>query len=248
MADAIIERRFRHRDAWRAALADTVRRAVSEVSRAGREPVIALSGGRTPLLYLPALVRSDLPWSDICVTLSDDRMVAPGLAASNLGLVRRVFQPLKRSLRPRIVALTAQSVPDPDVIILGMGSDGHVASIFPDVPRVAGPNALTETLRRPADAYDRITLSPDALAAVPHIVFMLSGADKLALWQQCRDGDPRAAALPVRTLLEDAQGQVSTFLLDEPTASDGRQGVGHGTQQPVPVKARPKGGKPRNGG
>lgn len=109
---------------------------------------LAVSGGRTPEHIFPALANKALPWDRVTITLADERWVDPVHPDSNEGLTRRLLLQGSAS-KARFVGLktshenpfdghaeteTALATLDwpHDVIFLGMGEDGHIASLFPD--------------------------------------------------------------------------------------------------------------------
>ncbi len=114
---------------------------------------LAVSGGSTPKLFFQALSKSALDWDKITVTLIDERFVAPSSPRSNQGLVesnllqnaarRAKFVPLYNGADDpeegaRLAGEALAKAPWPlDVAVLGMGNDGHTASIFPDAPNLA---------------------------------------------------------------------------------------------------------------
>jgi 6-phosphogluconolactonase len=215
MSGPVIECRLGARLPWRQALVAAVTEGLAAATARRRRPVLALSGGQTPRAYLPALVRAPLPWSAVTVTLADDRLVPRAHAASNLGLLTRAFQIRRPASRPTMIPLTAAVVPPPDVVVLGMGEDGHTASLFPDCPRRPGRSPLTETVRQPGDPYRRVTLSQDALAAAPLVILMLAGPAKLRLWTAIRDKRGPSRHLPVARVLAARTAPTLVLLLDE---------------------------------
>lgn len=215
MAARITVRHLLSPVAWRADLVATVEAGLaSAVAATGRRPRLALSGGATPRVYLPALVRAPLPWAAVTVSVVDDRGVPPTHPASNLGLVWRHVAIARPDRRPRLLPLGTPADRIPDVAVLGMGGDGHIASLFPDGQGMPGPSPLTLSVHRPGEPYARTSLSPDALAAVPTLVLMIAGAEKAALWQRIATAAPDTADLPVVRLLRAATGSVRVLLLD----------------------------------
>lgn len=136
--------------------------------------VVAMPGGRTPVPILDVLARRDVSGT---VWPTDDRIVPGHHPASNHGMLARALPELN------VVALhEGASVPRFDLVWLGMGADGHVASVF--------PNALDDlvtglTVRRmrpdplpPEAPFDRLTLTIEALANTAQAILVISGADK----------------------------------------------------------------------
>lgn len=202
-----------------AATADALRGAI--VAR-GRACLIG-TGGRSPGPVYDRLARTELDWSRVTVSLSDERFVPPTDPASNEGLVRgrllvgraatAAFEPLWREApsadaaaalaEPRLAALAPY-----DVVLLGMGEDGHIASLFPGDPRIGealDPRGTHYVMGVPAGLGSppvaRITLSLAALLSARLILLLVSGAAKRRIVED-RTG------LPVHTLLGQAKAPV----------------------------------------
>ena len=180
----------------------------------GRASLVA-TGGRSPGPVYDRLAEELLAWKDVTVTLSDERCVAPDHADSNAALVREhllqahaaaaKFLPLWPT--PDVAALaTLQPF---DVVMLGMGEDGHIASLIPGDPGLEDALITSDLLRavpaglgRPPVA--RITLTLSALLNARAIFLLISGGTK-------REVLARALAsgnLPVARLLSKAKAPV----------------------------------------
>jgi len=159
---------------------------------------LAVSGGTSPRPLFEALAIEPLDWARVDVTLVDDRWVPETDAASNARLVRETlltqaasaarFAPLvdvSVSLEARIAALNADaSYALPNVAVLGMGEDGHTASIFADAPAHEWTHALQTRERyvavHPGVApHARVSLSMSALKGIGQLFLLISGERKL---------------------------------------------------------------------
>ncbi|MEQ8412658.1 MAG: 6-phosphogluconolactonase [Erythrobacter sp.] len=166
---------------------------------------LTIPGGSTPFPILEALTRFDPgpPWSVMRIWPNDDRIVGEDHAASNIGRIRSVL----KYAGAEINALS-QSAPPPAFALtwLGMGADGHVASLFPNTdPQIDDPlpvRRLTPDPLPPEAPFDRITLTIPALLDTERVVLTLGGsAKKRAVFEAALAG---GNDLPVARLLREA--------------------------------------------
>jgi 6-phosphogluconolactonase len=167
---------------------------------------ITIPGGSTPFPILADLiVRHDphIDWAAIAVWPNDDRIVPEDHEASNTGKIRTLLEPAGA----QIVALAEAAVPPHFALTwLGMGPDGHIASLFPHTDPQLDDRQLVRRLTPdplpPHAPFDRITLTIPALVDTDAILFTLGGAgDKRAVFEAALRGEHD---LPVARLLRAA--------------------------------------------
>ena len=193
----------------------SLKHALTERGRAS----LLFSGGSTPKALMNRLANMDFDWSKVHVGLVDDRMVAEENAASNLAMLKREFLRKIPGAKPTIhplvfypnddkdnmnAALTAvRRLEKLDVVLLGMGTDGHFASLFPNDE--ASNSGLKEDVnevllytRAPSVPQHRISFSWPQLKAAAQIFLHITGTEKLALLES---REAATDVLPVDTLL-----------------------------------------------
>jgi len=215
---------------------DFIRRQAHAALGARDEFRLALSGGRTPRPVYAELARAGgaIPWERAFITFGDERCVPPDDVQSNYRMAREsLFLPaavpersvarLRGEIAPELAAREYEAQLDAlaaqkgemiyrhDLILLGLGEDGHTASLFPETA------ALEERSRRVVanfipklDAW-RLTFTYPLLAAARAICFLVDGSKHRELIEQVLAGDPRYPAARVKP----TAGEI-TWILGEP--------------------------------
>ena len=200
-------------------LAEAVFQALHDDLNHQERVLLVVSGGSTPVPFFTALAAKPLPWERIDVTLADERWVDEQSSDSNAKLVREhllqggaaaaTFIPLTCSAATPEegvdeVAKQVESLTWPaSVVILGMGGDGHTASLFPDSPELTLALATEEPLvavRTPSQPQPRITFSADRLHQARRHILHITGDDKRAVLAKALNGDD-VRQLPIRAFL-----------------------------------------------
>ena len=170
---------------------------------------ITVPGGATPFPIIEHLLRAELPWERLVVWPNDDRVVPEDHPASNTGKLRALFD----TVGAEVATLTDMAaIPRFALAWLGMGADGHVASLFPNTdPRADGPRQivrLTPDPLPPEAPFDRISLTIPALLASEELAFVIRGADKRAVFDAAIAG---ASDLPIARLVAAATQPITCF-------------------------------------
>jgi len=230
-------------DMTRAAANLFAARAAEAVSAQGRFTA-ALSGGKTPVAIYDLLAKdpfaSQIPWARVHLFWGDERCVPPDHGDSNYRLVRErlinhvpippanvhrmpgEMDPVEAAARyeeqlREFFAQHGGGFPVFDLILLGLGEDGHTASLFP------GTRALRESARWVAGHYVdaqkgwRITLTPPVINAAHTLVFIVSGAGKAAVLKEILEGPLRPDTLPAQ-IVRPADGTL-LWMLDREAAA-----------------------------
>jgi 6-phosphogluconolactonase len=208
----------RNDDQWAWAIAVAIsselRRELQHKPRAR----LLVSGGKTPAPVFRALSQAPLEWERIDIALVDERWLRPDDPDSNAHLVREHllrghasaarFETLTRpgrSIEAAVADANLHARHPPGIVVLGMGDDGHVASLF---PRMRGLDAALDSNNAyvavdasgcpGADPWPRrISLTPAGLAPAHTRLLLLRGADKRVVFERALDGDD-PLEMPVR--------------------------------------------------
>jgi 6-phosphogluconolactonase len=197
-------------------LVELMRRAIAERGRC----VLALSGGGTPQPMCGRLFNADLDWSKVVITQVDERVAPAGDDARNWQMISETMEgtpALAATLLPmpveaadldhattRYADTLREFCGRPaviDVVQLGLGADGHTASLVPDDPVLQVDDTDVATTANPYEGLRRMTLTYPALNRARHIVWMVAGVEKAdALQGMIR----RDASLPASGIRRDA--------------------------------------------
>jgi 6-phosphogluconolactonase len=164
---------------------------------------LAVPGGRTVASIVPTLAAKKLPWDRIGVVLVDERWVPPNHPDSNEGQIRALFAQSPVSVRGLFAdGIKADEAvrqlvhePPPDVVLLSMAEDGHIASLFPGEP---ANHAETPFAIVPRPDHVRVTMTPAHLRAARTIILAVDGAVREQLLFSAQD---RGSHLPVHHVL-----------------------------------------------
>jgi 6-phosphogluconolactonase len=227
-------------------LAQHIAQRLSEAIEQRGQALLCVSGGKSPIPLFHALSCQALAWQHVTVTLVDERCVPLGHPDSNATLVQQHLlqgpaaqarflrwvpdavteAPPALPWQEQLPVLTtwAQAVEEAlrplwpaDVVVLGMGLDGHTASLFHDARGLkvaidAGNQALCAPIRPPQAPHDRLTLTLNALRSARHLALQLQGPDKREVYEEAR----RTPSLlhPVSLVMAAAADTLSVWIAD----------------------------------
>jgi 6-phosphogluconolactonase len=231
---------FDEKEALKAYVIDMWKRVcAASIAERGRMTV-ALSGGRTPVDLYRSLAREGkgFPWDRIHIFLADERFVPHEDKDSNYRMIEETLlkavtvpkeniHPVDTSLSGpdeaaeeyeketiRHFGLGPGQFPRVDLILLGLGEDGHTASLFPGSAALQERNRSVRAVRLDNRLHDRVTLTLPAINNARHIVFHVEGEHKAAILG--RVAEVKDSSLPA-SLINPAEGKL-LFLADRPAA------------------------------
>ncbi len=209
------------------------------IARAAREAVrsyghcsLGLAGGSTPRsIYEKLRLLPDaegLPWEEIDFYFGDERCVPPDDDESNYRMARETLlshprctegrvhrMEAERQDREEAAAVYARLLPDPlDLLLLGMGADGHTVSLFPGSPALEERQKRVVAIRGPKPPPWRLTITPPVIQSARAVLVLVSGQSKAAALARALEGPLDAAGVPVQL------ARHGTWIVDRAAASE----------------------------
>lgn len=224
-----MENIFSSREAASVAAAQEIVRRLSQSIARRNEVTLIVSGGTSPVRCFAELSRSTLEWANVHVTLSDERWTPAGSEDSNERLVRdtllvadarrATFQPFYvdgASIEERCASLNneLQALPRPFACtLLGMGADGHFASLFPDMNNLEQAlDVAADTYCVPADTaaspHRRISLTLSAILQSDAILLLMFGKQKREVYERAKNPGSK---LPISHLLRHSRTPLQLY-------------------------------------
>jgi 6-phosphogluconolactonase len=216
--------------------AERVARAVADHGRCA----MLLAGGETPRRTYELLaeepLRDHVPWGSLHLFWGDERSVPPDDPRSNARMLHRALldrvpvpagqvHPIPGDRDPRQAAdeyeellrrFFAGAAPRFDLVLLGLGDDGHTASLFPDSPVLEERQRWASATRRAGEEIGRVTLTPLLINQADLVVFLVAGDDKATVLREVLEDHPDPRSRPARMITPE-QGELR-WMVDKAAA------------------------------
>jgi 6-phosphogluconolactonase len=230
---------FSTRDEMTKVLCNKFHRHIARLNIRKKQINLAFSGGNTPGAFFDALAASQknietrTDWSRVHVFWVDERCVPPGHPESNYGMteerllrslkldksqihrIRGEDEPVAEAIRYEAEIRQAfhqpEGIPVFDWIFLGLGEDGHTASIFPDRLDLLHSPILCEATRHPVTGQYRITMTGPVIMQADRISYLVTGEAKSTIVSQILNNEPEAAGYPASNI-RSLKGKVHWYL------------------------------------
>jgi len=207
---------------------------------------VGLAGGGTPGNIYRAMAApprvTEVEWDKVKFLLGDERWVPHEDILSNYRMVQETLVgPLSRYQRPKTFPVDTslgspseaaaryetvlrnelemgdQGVPQFDILLLGIGEDGHTASLFPNSPLLSEARKLCDTCPHPTDGTQRVSITPPLLLNARRIFVLITGEGKSEMVRRILEGEDPIERIPARLVMQ-SKSRVS-FFLDSAAAS-----------------------------
>ncbi|MFC2088231.1 6-phosphogluconolactonase [Calditrichota bacterium] len=203
-------------------LASSISTAIYDRGKA----LIALSGGRTPKTVFEYLQNFDIEWGKVTITLTDERWVDPEDSQSNENLVRIYLLTGKAKSATFVSLYGGEGTPKEgevdcearlkklqlpfDAIYLGLGPDGHFASLFPSDQALDRTESICVAVQEAKFGIPRMSLTKTAILNSKKIYLLFSGEDKHSIYRQAKKEGPYKE-IPLRLILLQNQTPVTVI-------------------------------------
>ena len=238
-----IQHIFKNSEETARAVAELIKEKAIIFNAESRKFNIALSGGSTPTQLFQLLAseyENEIPWAAVRFFWVDERCVKPTDSESNYGVAYDTLFQRGFLLEQNIFRMKGEEIPAEeakryskllhselpvsnqfpvfDLMLLGIGDDGHTASIFPYNIELLNAEHSVEVSQHPVSGQKRITLTGKTICNADQIIFMAVGEGKSKILQEIINNEPAAQKYPA-TFIENKLGEVE-FYMDELAAKN----------------------------
>jgi 6-phosphogluconolactonase len=226
--------------------AERIGQVIDAATARGARAQVALAGGHTPRGVYRALAQLRLPWNRVEIYFGDERAVPPDDPQSNYRMAREALldavpipagqihrMPAERADVEAAAADYAAALPERfDLIILGIGADGHTASLFPGGAAVAERERKVVAVEAPKPPARRLTVTPPVITAARIQIVLAAGGEKSAAVARALEGGEDVHACPAQL------ARAGIWIIDEAAAARLRGGAARADSAHPPPRPR----------
>jgi 6-phosphogluconolactonase len=228
--------------AWAESAAKEVAARLNDAVARRAKATLVLAGGETPRSVYQRLAeppfREQVDWPKVEIFWGDERCVSPHHPASNYAMVKEALLSRLAATGPvhrirgeagparaardyaaEIRPATGADAPRFDLVLLGLGSDGHTASLFPDTPGLRDERRLVVATTSPSPPHERVSLTLRAINAARNVIFLVAGRQKAAVLADVLAGGHRAGPPMPAALVRPREGRL-LFIVDGAAAAE----------------------------
>ena len=184
-------------------------------------------GGKTPQMFYRLLAQQICNWGDTILVLSDERLVQENTPESNIGMIKRnLLNNIRTESPPKLIPVvngfplaqssnilealnfSTQPLLPPKAAFLGIGTDGHTASLFPGDEENFYSDYPFLITGRPDEPFQRISVSMKVLIETPLLVFLAAGKGKMTVLEKIVNECEDNVQLPIQSVIKSAQGRI----------------------------------------
>ncbi len=184
-------------------------------------------GGTTPCLFYKYLADKTIDWSQTTLIVSDERVVEEDSLNSNIGMIRaNLLDSIPNDFKPNLIPVVngfnqtdsikilhslnsnTQSLLPPKAAFLGIGSDGHTASLFPEFENPVITDDPFVLVKRYSESFNRVSACAKVLCDTPLLVFLVSGISKKRVIQRLVNPHNSSDSFPVEKIINHSLGRV----------------------------------------
>ncbi len=200
------------------------------------ENTFIVPGGTTPRLFFQYLAGQAIDWSHTTLIPSDERLLEGDASDSNTGMIKaNLLDLIPGNTGPRLIPVVngfspgetgrilrflnsaTRSLLPPKAAFLGIGPDGHTASLFPGFEEESSTDDPFILVKRSSESFQRVSVCAQALREIPFLVFLASGVSKKPVIKRLVNSSGSLDLLPVERIVNDSIGRV-TILCDREAA------------------------------
>jgi len=202
-------------------ISDVVFEIISDVHYSNNNRFYVIPGGKTPKLLLNLLSKKIIDWNNTQFILSDERLIDNKQVSNEHMVNEELLKEINKDEKPKLIKYSRtgdQSVVEkniknkkPDLTILGIGDDGHTASLFPSNAEILNHTNICIKVKNSWEDFNRISLSFNYLMKSDQIIFLINGGSKAEALKECLTGSYNPMQYPAQYIFHNYQKIIHVF-------------------------------------